>query len=130
MQAGELSETWVWVGRVLGAVPVLLLVFFGVFGLLKPDVAAQGFIKLGYPSNAPTPIMIVEIAVALLYAIRRTAVLGAILITAYLGGAVSTHVRVGEPFYLPVLVAVAVWASLYLRDGRVRKLLPLRYPGN
>jgi hypothetical protein len=73
--------------------------------------------------------MIVEIAVALLYAIRKTAVLGAILITAYLGGAVATHVRAGEPFYLPILVAVAVWASLYLRDGRVRKLLPLRYPG-
>jgi hypothetical protein len=73
-------------------------------------------------------IAIVELACVLLYAIPRTSVLGAILLTGYLGGAISTHVRAGEPFYLPLGVGVIVWLGLFLRDARLRALLPLRSP--
>jgi hypothetical protein len=71
-------------------------------------------------------IIIVEIACAVLYAIPRTSVLGAILLTGYLGGATSTHVRAGEPFYLAVGTGIVVWLGLYLRDERLRALIPLR----
>ena len=81
--------------------------------------------KFGYPESAATPIGIVEIACALLYTIPKTRVVGAVLVTAYLGGAVATHVRVGEPFVMPILLGILVWAGLYLRDARVRELLPL-----
>lgn len=63
----------------------------------------------------------------MLYAVPRTAVLGAVLVTAYLGGAVATHVRAGEPFSIPIVIGVLVWAGLYLRDARIRALVPLRH---
>jgi hypothetical protein len=71
-------------------------------------------------------ITILEVACALLYAIPQTSVFGAILLTAYLGGATATHVRVGEPFFLPVIVGILVWLGLFLREGRLRALVPLR----
>jgi hypothetical protein len=71
-------------------------------------------------------LTIVEIACALIYAIPQTSVFGAILLTGYLGGATATHVRVGEPFFLPVIVGIVVWLGLFLREGRLRALLPLR----
>jgi hypothetical protein len=115
-----------WAGRILSALPVLLFIFTGMFGLLKPDAAMQGAIHYGYPEGAMLRITIVEIACAIVYAIPRTSVLGAILMTGYLGGATATHVRVGEPFFLPLVVGVVVWAGLFLRDGRLRVLIPLR----
>ena len=69
---------------------------------------------------------LVELACAIIYAIPRTAVLGAILMTGYLGGATATHLRVGEPFYLPIVVGIVVWIGLYLRDERLHALVPLR----
>jgi xanthine/uracil permease len=71
-------------------------------------------------------IIVVEIACAILYAIPRTSVLGAVLLTGYLGGATATHVRANEAFFLPVVTGVVVWAGLYLRDDRLRALIPLR----
>jgi len=125
-QSAPTSTGMLWAGRILSALPVLLMVFTGAFGLLKPAFAAQGFAKYGYPAGDLTPILIVEIACAILYAIPRTSVLGAILLTGYLGGATATHVRAGEAFYLPVVVGVVIWVGLYLRDERVRALVPLR----
>lgn len=116
----------IWAGRILSALPVLLMVFTGTFALLKPSIALQGFVHYGYPATALPRIIIVEIACALLYAIPRTSVLGAVLLTGYLGGATATHVRVGEPFFLPIIVGVVVWAGLFLRDERLRALIPLR----
>jgi hypothetical protein len=124
-QTSSGSKTLLWTGRVLSALPVLLLIFFGAFGLLKPAMVAPQFTKYGYPPGALSPILVTEIAVALLYAFPATSVLGAILISAYLGGAVSTHVRAGEPFFLPIVVAVVAWLGLYLRDRRLRDLVPL-----
>jgi hypothetical protein len=122
------SRMSLWAGRILSALPVLLFAFTGMFGLLKPDAAMQGAIHYGYAPGAMVRITIVEIACAIVYAIPRTSVLGAILMTGYLGGATATHVRVGEPFFLPIVVGVVVWAGLFLRDGRLRALIPLRKP--
>jgi DoxX-like family len=125
-QVAPVSRTSLWAGRVLSALVLLLIVFGAMFGVLKPDVAKQGFAHYGYPDGAMLRITIIEIACAILYAIPRTSVLGAILLTGYLGGATSTHVRVGEPFFLPVIVGIVLWLGLYLRDHRVRALVPFR----
>jgi hypothetical protein len=125
-ETGAVSSTSLWAGRILSALPVLLFVFTGTFSLLKPAVAQQGFVHYGYLDGALLRIVIVELACAILYAIPRTSVLGAILLTGYLGGATATHVRVGEPFFLPIIVGIVVWLGIYLRDGRLRALIPLR----
>jgi hypothetical protein len=120
------SKARLWAGGVLSALPVLLFVAHGMFSLLKPDAAMRGFAHFGYPDGAMLRTAIVEIACAILYATPRTAVLGAILLTGYLGGVVATHVRVGERFFPALIVGVLVWAGLFLRDERLRALIPLR----
>jgi hypothetical protein len=125
-QPGAVSKASFWAGCILSALPVLVFAFTGMFSLLKPAISLQGFVHYGYPDNALLRITIVELACAVLYALPRTSVLGAILLTGYLGGATATHLRVGEPFYLPIIVGVMIWLGLYLRDGRLRSLIPLR----
>ena len=125
-QPSVASKKMIWAGRVLSALPVLLFIFFGTLGLLKPAMAAQGFAHYGYPDGSLLRITLLEIACAIVYAIPRTSVLGAILMTGYLGGATATHVRVGEPFFLPIIVGIVVWAGLFLRDERLGALIPLR----
>ena len=105
---------------------MLLFAFTALFSLLKPAAAMQGFAHYGYPESAFFPIAIAELACLILYAIPRTSVLGAILLTGYLGGATATHVRVGEPPILAIIVGIVVWLGLYLRDQRLRALVPLR----
>ena len=117
----------IWTGRVLSALPVL-----GLFASASMKLShSADFLKMwvdhfGFQESSATPIGIVEILVAVLYAIPRTSALGAILITGYLGGAICTHVRVGDPFIPPLLLAIMVWAGLFLRDARVRSLIPFR----
>jgi DoxX-like protein len=126
-QTEPVSKKMLWAGRIISALPVLLMVFGGTFGLLKPAVAMPGFLQYGYPEKVFLPVCILELVCAVVYAIPRTSALGAILLTGYLGGATATHVRVGEPiFFVPVLLGVLVWGGLYLRDGRLRGLIPLR----
>ena len=125
-QIAPASKLMLWTGRVLSALPVLLFIFTGMFGLLNPAAALQGFAHYGYPNSAMLPITIAEIVCVIVYVIPRTSVLGAILLTGYLGGATATHLRVGEPFFLPIVVGVMVWAGLFLRDERLRALIPLR----
>jgi hypothetical protein len=121
------SKWMLWTGRVISAIPVL---FMGVMALAvlvaAPKMATDGMVQYGYPAGVTRPLLVVEILCAVLYLIPQTAALGAILLTGYLGGAVATHVRAGEPFYLPVLFGVVVWLGLYLRDARLRALVPLR----
>jgi hypothetical protein len=128
LQAAPPRRAWViWVARILSALPVLLMLFSGFLKLSNnPNVIDAFTGKYGYPKASLVPIGVIEITSAVLYAIPRTAGLGALLTAAYLGGAVATHVRAGEPFLAPVLVGIAAWAGLYLRDERVRALLPLR----
>ena len=121
------SKKMVWAGRILSALPVLLLLFSGVLKLLKPVSVVEGFAYYGYSENIIVTLGILEIGCTLVYAIPRTAVLGAILMTAYLGGATATNVRVGDPsFVATVVLGVLTWAGLYLRDERLRALIPLR----
>jgi hypothetical protein len=97
-----------------------------VMKFVKPDDVVKGFAHLGWPENLAVGLGILEIACTVIYVIPRTAVLGAILLTGYLGGAIATHVRIGDPFYVPIILGVLVWGGLYLRDARLRALLPLR----
>jgi hypothetical protein len=119
------SKKMLWAGRIVSAVPVLMLTFSAVMKLAKPTVVVTEFVRLGYTENVVIALGIVELACAIIYAIPRTAVLGAILLTGYLGGAIATHVRIGEPFIGPVIFGVLVWLGLYLRDVRLRALIPL-----
>jgi len=120
------SKKMIWAGRIMSALPVLMLLLSGVMKLVKPVAVVEGFVRLGYPESLTVGIGIVELACAALYVVPRTSVLGAILLTAYLGGATATHVRIGEPFFVPILLGVLVWGGLFLRDERLRALLPLR----
>ena len=99
MEAGRGSMKMVWAGRILSALPVLFMGGTGLYALVKPEAVAAGFAHYGYPDAALARIVIVEIGCAILYAIPRTSVLGAILLTGYLGGTTATHVRAGEPFF-------------------------------
>jgi hypothetical protein len=118
-------------GWIISAIPILMMGVMGAAILLfNRAMAEEGMTKYGYPARAAIPILIVEIASVILYAIPRTAVLGAVLLTGYLGGAVATHVHAGEAWVFPVIVGVLVWLGLYLRDRRVRDLVPLRRPSN
>jgi hypothetical protein len=118
-----------WAGRVVSALPVLMLLASATMKLTHaPQVVEQFVGKFGYPESSITPIAVVEILCAILYAIPQTSVLGAVLVTGYLGGATATHVRVGDSFVAPVVLGVIVWAGLYLRDERIAALLPVRRP--
>lgn len=127
VQPAPTSRWMVWTGYVVTAIPVLMLIFSGVMKFLKPPSFVEEFERLGYGENLALIIGILEIGCTIIYLIPRTAVLGAILLTGYLGGATATHVRIGDPsFFAPVIVGVLVWLGLYLRDSRVRALAPIR----
>jgi hypothetical protein len=112
----------------MSGLPALLLLFGGVMDLVKPPSVVEGTLKMGYPENVIFGLGITVLACTILYLIPRTAVLGAILLTGYLGGAVATHVRVNDlrSVPIPVLVAALLWGGLWLRDSRLRALIPLR----
>jgi hypothetical protein len=121
------SKTRPWAGRIMSGLPVLLLLFSGVMKLMKSAPVVQSMAHFGYPESLLLSIGILELACTVVYVIPRTSVLGAILMTGYLGGATATHVRVGDPlFFIPVIVGVLVWGGLFLRDARLRALIPLR----
>jgi len=126
MQTDPLSKKMLWAGYIISALPVLLLFFSGAMKLVKSGSVVEGFVRFGYPESVAFAIGIVELACAALYVIPRTSVLGAILLTGYLGGATATHLRIGDPFFVPIVLGVMVWGGLFLRDARLRALLPLR----
>jgi hypothetical protein len=127
MQSAPISKGALWTGRILSAIPVLLLLASATAKLLKPPPVLQGFAQLGYSESIILKLAVMEIAFTAIYLIPRTAVFGAILLTAYLGGATATHARVGDPAFVgPVLTGVLLWLGLYLRDKRLRALVPLR----
>jgi hypothetical protein len=116
-----------WAGRVLSALSVLFLLFDAGGHLLMPAPVVDAFTRLAYPASLGPVLGIVELICVVLYAIPRTSILGAILLTGYLGGAVATHLRVRDPLFdtlFPIIFGVLVWAGLFLRDARVRALIP------
>jgi DoxX-like protein len=123
------SKKMLWTGRIISALPVLFLLMDGVMKLIKPAVVVEATVKLGYSERVIVPLGVVLLACTVLYVIPRTSVLGAILLTGYLGGAVATHVRVGEGLFsivFPIIFGVLIWGGLYLRDKQLRALIPLR----
>jgi hypothetical protein len=115
-----------WAGRAASALVVLGLAASAAMKLQhSPELVGMFTGKLGYPESTLQWIAIVELLCAIVYAVPQTAVLGAILVTGYLGGAVATHVRVEDPFVAPLLLGVFAWLGLFLRDARLRALLPL-----
>jgi hypothetical protein len=92
----------------------------------QPADVIEGMNKLGWNPSLALGLGIVELACVVIYLVPQTAVLGAILLTGYLGGAIATHVRLNESFAIPVILGIVIWAALYLRDPRLRALVPLR----
>lgn len=119
-----------WAGYIISGLPALLLLLDAVGKLVKPEPVVTGTLELGYQESVIVPLGIVLLGATILYLVPRTAILGAILITAYLGGAVATHVRVGNPLFthtlVPVYLGILIWFGLYLRDERLRALVPFR----
>jgi hypothetical protein len=121
------SKAAFWTGWVLSIVPCLLLFMSATMKLSQSEAVVKGLGEGGYDPNTILPIGIAELASTILYLIPQTAVLGAILLTGYLGGATATHVAAGDGmFWSPVLVGVLVWLGLYLREPRLRVLVPWR----
>ena len=125
-QTATTSKKMLWAGRIVSAFVALFLLSGGVNMSMKASVVMEGFARFGYPETVALGIGLAAFASALLYVIPRTSILGAILLTGYLGGATATHVRIGDPFFGPILFGVLVWAGLFLRDARLRALIPLR----
>jgi len=119
------------VGRVCTGLVALFLAFDTVLKVLKLGPAVEGTRALGYPANSVQGIGIIELVCLVLYLVPRTSVLGGLLLTGYLGGAIATHVRVSNPLFthtlFPVYVALVLWGGLYLREKRLRALVPLRH---
>ena len=127
--SAPISTTALWAGRILSGLAALFLLVDGVMKLIEPQVVVEGTVKLGYPESAIFGLGVVLLFCTILYVIPRTAILGAILLTGYLGGAVATHVRIGDPAFnilFPVVFGALIWGGLYLRDERLRALIPLR----
>lgn len=119
------SKGMVWTGRIISGVVVLMLCFSAVMKMIHHEEVVKEFSRLGWP-DVIVGLGIVELVCAILYAISQTAVLGAILVTGYLGGAIATHVRIEEQFIGPAIGGVLVWLGIFLRDAKLRQLIPLR----
>ena len=122
----------VWTGRVLSALTVMFMLFDGSVKLLMWGPALEANAKLGYPEDLVFAIGVLELACTAVYVIPQTSVFGAILMTGFLGGAIATHVRVSDPLFshtlFPVYVGAMAWLGLYLRNDRLRAIIPLSKP--
>lgn len=123
---GVSKAAW-WAGWIISAIPILWMGVLGtVFALTNRAMVEESMATYGYPASTVIPIQVVAVVCVILYAIPHTSVLGAILLTGYLGGAVATHVQANEPWFFPVIFGMLVWLGLVLRDPRLRELVPLR----
>jgi DoxX-like family len=128
-QTVSVPKKILWTGRVIITLPVLFLFLDGFMKLVKPAPVVEATVRLGYPESVIASLGIALIVCTVIYVIPCTSILGAILLAGYLGGAVATHVRVGDPWFpvlFPVIVGVLIWGGLFLRDDRLQALIPLR----
>ena len=128
-ETNELSRKRLWTGRVLTGLSGAFLIFDGSMKLFKPPVVVEATVHLGYPESTIIGIGVVLLACTLLYLIPRTSILGAVLLTGYLGGAVATNVRAEQPVFnivFPVIFACIAWGALWLRDTRLEQMLTLK----
>jgi hypothetical protein len=123
----KISKTSLWAGRILAGIAAAFLVLDGAMKAMRAPMVLEGTAQLGYPTTVVFGLGVVLLASTLLYVVPRTSVLGAILLTGYLGGAIATHVRVGNPLFshvlFPVYLGAIVWTALFLRDRRLRALI-------
>jgi uncharacterized membrane protein YphA (DoxX/SURF4 family) len=116
----------VWTGRGISILVSLVFVMSSFMKFRGGDEVTQGMAHLGLPASLIVPLAILEISCVVVYLIPATSVLGAILLTGYIGGAICTHLRVGDQFFLQIAIGVLIWLGLYLREERLRPLIPLR----
>lgn len=116
----------VWVGRAISGLVPLVFVISALLKLKGGAEVAQGMVHLGLPESLLVPLAILELSCAVIYLIPATSVLGAILLTGYIGGAICTHWRVGDPFFIQIGLGIVVWLGLYLRENRLKALIPVR----
>jgi hypothetical protein len=125
----DLSRKSIWTGRVLSTVAALFLLFDAVGKLVAPPQVIEGTQELGWPVSVILTLGVIQLVCLIAYVIPRTAVLGAILWTGYLGGAIATHLRIGNPLFshtlFPIYIALLLWGGLWLRDRRLRALIPI-----
>lgn len=123
-QQGRPSTKVLWAGRIIGAIPFLMLLMSAIMKLLQLDAVKEGMPQLGWPASYAVGLGVLELVCALIYAIPRTRLVGAILVTGYLGGAIATHVRIGEMnVAVHILLGACAWLGLCFRDQRFRQLL-------
>jgi DoxX-like family len=124
------SKARLWTGRILSTLTTLFMLFDGVMKLFQPLPVTKAMTQLGFPSHLSVPIGVILLICTALYAIPSTSVFGAVLLTGYLGGAVVSQMRIGAPLFgtmlFPIYFAVLLWAGIYLREPRLRTLLPVR----
>lgn len=127
IQTVSQSKAMLWTGRVITTLVVLFLLFDCSIKIAKAAPAMEGTVKLGYPASTIVPIGLTLLVCIIMYVIPKTNVLGAILLTGYLGGATATQVRIQDPWFLfPVLIGVLAWGGMYFRNYRIRELIPTR----
>ena len=120
------SRKIVWVGRVISVLVSLLFAMSAFMKMRGGAEVRQGIAHLGLPESLIMPLAILEISCVVIYAIPATSILGAILLTGYIGGAICTHLRVGDPFFIQIAIGIFIWLGLYLRENRLKELVPLR----
>lgn len=130
IETSPLSKKRLWTGRIIMGIIVLLLLLDASGKLMRLTPVIEGTVQLGYPESTVFTLGLIQFICIVLYMIPRTSILGAILLTGYLGGAVATHVRIGNPLFthilFPIYLGVLIWAGLFLLDSRLRTLIPLR----
>ena len=130
LQPKPISKTTLWAGRILSALAALFLLMDGLGKVMKPPAVIAGTVQLGYSESVIVSLGVLLLVCTVLYIVPQTAILGAVLLTGYLGGAVASNLRVGSLLFshvlFPVYIGLLVWGVLYLRDVRLRSLLPLQ----
>ena len=116
----------VWVGRVISVLASLMFAMSSFMKFKGGTEVMQGMAHLGLPESMIMPLAILEISCVVIYLIPATSVLGAILLTGYMGGAICTHLRVGDPVFVQIALGICVWLGLYLRENRLKEIIPLR----
>ena len=130
MQEAVVSRSQLWTGRIISLVVVLFLIFDGVTKVIRDPHVIQAMARLEFPERTIVEIGVIVLFCTVLYAIPQTSVLGAILLTGHLGGAVAVQLRVGNPLFetlFPVIFGLLLWAGFFLREPRLRALIPLRH---
>ena len=116
----------IWGGRVISGLLACLLAMSAAMKLVGGREVIEGFARMGLPESLRVPLGVLELVCVLVYVFPATSVMGAILLTGYVGGTIVTHLRIGEPVVFQIALGLLVWLGLYLRESRLKSLLPLR----